>query len=442
MTRRPCLVLVECNASYGRQLALRAPTFGVEAVVLAREPARFAGEARKGVLVRQCDTDRVDSVLDAVRDLRRSRDVRGVGSGYEGALAVAAAAARALGLPGPSATAAHDTRHKPRARALSNELVGNRVPFWVLSHVQDVARIAPEAYPIVCKPASSGGSLGVAACDSPAELAAHVETWLDESDERGRPLRAGLLAEQYVPGREYSVEVFDGVPLALTRTLLGGATGMVEVGHVVSPWSGAEEHACLEPYVAALVERLDLGWGPLHMEVRIADGVPRLIEANYRLAGGSIPDLVELATGVDMYDATLRRTLGIPAGVTPREASFAAIRFLLADRAGIVAATAGCDAARTTAGVMSAVFTTSIGSAVRPAERSGEYVGRVIAAGESPAASLAAAETGLSELQVTIRPATGAGAATQLTESAAGIVADSKDPATAAPRSVTGRYAA
>jgi cysteine synthase A len=402
MTRRPCLVLVECNGSYGRQLALRAARFGVDAVVLAREPARFESEARAGVLIRQCDTDRLDRVLDAVRDLRRSRTVVGVGCGYEGALPVAAAAARALGLSGPTATAAHDTRHKPRARALSNELVGNRVPFWVLSDVEDIAQIDRGAYPVVCKPVGSGGSLGVAAVGSPSELAAHVRAWLHAVDERGRPLRGGLLVEQYVPGREYSVELFDGVPLALTSTLLGGATGMIEVGHAVSPWGVAEERACLAPYVAALVDRLDLGWGPLHLEVRIADGVPRLIEANYRLAGGCIPDLVELSTGVDMYDATLRRILGRPVRITPTESAFAAIRFLTAGEPGIVAATAGCDAARAVPGVRRATFTTAIGSGVRPAERSGEYIGHVIATGETPDASFAAAQAGLSELQVTM----------------------------------------
>jgi biotin carboxylase len=442
MTRRPCLVLVECNGSYGRQLALRAPTFGVDAVVLAREPARFAREAREGVLVRHCDTDRVDSVLGAVGDLRRSRDVRGVGCGYEGALPVAAATAQALGLPGPSATAAHDTRHKPRARALSNELVGNRVPFWVLSRVEDVARIGAEAYPLVCKPAASGGSLGVAAVGSPAELAAHVERWLQGRDERGRQLRGGLLAEQYVAGREYSVELFDGVPLALTRTLLGGANGMVEVGHVVSPWSMADERACLAPYLAALVERLGLAWGPLHLELRIADGVPRLIEVNYRLAGGSIPELVELSLGVNMYDATLRRILGLPVDIAPRDASFAAIRFLTVDRAGVVASMAGCGAARARPGVVRAAFTTSIGSAVGPAERSGEYAGHAIAVRDSAAASLAAAEAGMSELHVRVVAARAADAAPQGTRSAAGIVDDRNAASAASSRSAAARYTA
>jgi S-sulfo-L-cysteine synthase (3-phospho-L-serine-dependent) len=402
--RRSCVVLVECNGSYGRELALRAPRVGADAVVLTAFPERFTAVAEAGVEVKECDTRHVSEVLAAVQRLQASREVRGLGAGYEGALPVASAAARALGLPGPSPAAAEDTLCKPRARALSNEFVGNRVPFWLLYSLEDVTRVEPSAYPLVAKPAGSGGSIGVAVVHSADELAAHVKTWLHAPDERGRPLEGPLLAEQLVPGAEYSVELFDGVPLALTRKILGGRTGLVETGHVVVPWAEADESRYLDPYLAALTRRLGIDWGPAHIEVRIDEGTVRLIEINYRLAGDFIPNLVELGLGIDMYEATLRAMLGKEVDLVPRTKASAAVRFLVTGEEGVIEAVTGLDDARTTPGVARAELTASPGAAVRPADQSGDRLGYVIAVGDVPDAALRAAEAGLAALKVTTRP--------------------------------------
>jgi biotin carboxylase len=398
------VVLVECNKSYGRELALRAPTLDLDAVVLTAFPQRFAEEARAGVDVRECDTHQPSQVLAAVREVQLSYDVRGLGAGYEGALPVASLIARALGLPGPSPAAAEDSLRKPRTRALSNEFVGNRVPFWLLYGVEDIARVDPEAYPVVVKPAGSGGSIGVDVAYAPDKLEAHVKAWLHAPDERGRPLEGPLLVEQLVPGAEYSVELFDGVPLALTRKLLGGQTGFVETGHVVIGWSDADERKYLAPYLAVLTERLALTWGPAHIEVRIDEGVVRLIEVNYRLAGDLIPDLVELALGIDMYEATLRAMIGEQVNTTPRTRASAAIRFLMPSREGTVEGVSGLDAAAIVPGVVRAALTTSVGATVRPADQSGDRLGYVIAASKEPDAALRAADAGLAALTVRTTP--------------------------------------
>ncbi len=404
--RRNCVVLVECNKSYGRELAMRAPKLGMDAVVLTTSVRRFAEEANAGVDVRECDTHDPSQVLAAVREVQMTYDVRGLGAGYEGALPVASLIARALGFPGPSPAAAEDSLRKPRARALSNEFVGNRVSFWLLYGVEDVACVDQSAYPVVVKPAGSGGSIGVDVARSPDRLEAHVKAWLHAPDERGRPLEGPLLVEQLVPGTEYSVELFDGVPLAVTRKLLGGQTGFVETGHVVIPWSDADERKYLAPYLAVLTERLALTWGPAHIEVRIDEGVTRLIEVNYRLAGDFIPDLVELALGVDMYEATLRAMVGEQISLTPRTKASAAIRFLMPCREGTVEGLSGLESAAIVPGVVRAVLTTSVGATVRPADQSGDRLGYVIAAGGEPDAALRAAEAGLAALKVTTTPLT------------------------------------
>ncbi|HEX2300786.1 MAG TPA: ATP-grasp domain-containing protein, partial [Pseudonocardiaceae bacterium] len=381
------LVLVECNASYGMQLALRAAATGLDVLVLAVDPARYAELRCHGIAIEACATDRLDSVLRTIG----TRPVAGVLAGYELALPVACATAQALGLPGPSPTAAQDTLVKPRARALSNQMVGNPVPFWLVESDTDVAAIGPARYPVVAKPAASGGSLGVAVLATPAQLRDHVARWLHAPDERGRPLDGPLLVEQFVPGTELSVELFHGRPVALVRKQLGGASGVVEIGHIAVPWTSAPERSMVEPYLTTLVERLDLGWGPVHVEIRLEDGRPHLVEINLRLAGDRIPELVNHATGVDLYDVTLATATGGPAAVHPAVHRAAAIRFLTAPAEGTVTAVWGEEDAAGAPEVVQVGLTTRVGAQVRPAEDSGDRLGYVVtAADDAPTAAAAA----------------------------------------------------
>jgi S-sulfo-L-cysteine synthase (3-phospho-L-serine-dependent) len=387
-------VLVECNGGYGREYARRALTLGLDLVVLTRDPELTRGAAPAGARVRECDTTRTAAVLGAVAGL----PVVGVLAGYEGALPTAAALADALGLPGPSPSAALDTFHKPRARALANSLAGNPVPCWLLSTVDDIADVT--SYPVVAKPAASGGSIGVAVLHNPTQLAAHASCWLGALDERGHRFTQPLLVERYIPGEEYSVELFHGRPLALTRKSLGGGTGLVETGHVVTPWQLAPQRAAIAPYLRALVDRLGLGWGPAHLELRLYNGIPYLIEVNYRLAGDRIPELVEHAIGIDQYAATVRAAIGEPVRLAPTRQAAAAIRFLTADRAGTVARVAGIPAATAIDGITQVSITVAAGAAVHPAEQSGDRLGHVIATGPTADAAAATADAARRHIRI------------------------------------------
>ncbi|HEY0639642.1 MAG TPA: ATP-grasp domain-containing protein [Pseudonocardiaceae bacterium] len=393
------LVLVESNGTYGRELALLAVAGGRRVLLLARDPERYADLAEHGVTVRECDTRRPDLVL-----AESGSRPAGVLSGYEITLPVAAQVARVLGLPGPDPAAAHDTLTKPRARALTNALVGNDVPFWLVDGPAEVDAVPAGAYPVVAKPSASGGSIGVRVLADADALREHVRRWLHAPDERGRPLVGPLLVERYVPGREYSVELFHGRPLAVVRKSLGGVSGVVETGHVAVPWAAAPERAALEPFVTALVRRLNLGWGPAHLELRLDGDTPRLVEVNLRLAGDRIPELVRHVTGVDLYALTLAATLGEDVAPEPGAgpARAAAIRFLTARAAGTVTAAWGEADAAAVPHVVRSGLMTRVGATVRPAEDSGDRIGFAVAVAGDPDTAVLAAEDAVGKLGVTV----------------------------------------
>jgi argininosuccinate lyase len=149
--------------------------------------------------------------------------------------------------------------------------------------------------------------------------------------------------QQYVPGEEFSVEIFsvhgrDHV-LGCTKKHLGRAPFFVETGHDfparLSPSIEQEIRSEALRALSAVGYRL----GPSHVECRLAsDGRACIIEVNPRLAGGMIPRAIEMATGVDLLGALVDFFAGRSVDLAPVRDRCAAIRFFVAERPGTVEA--------------------------------------------------------------------------------------------------------
>ena len=105
-----------------------------------------------------------------------------------------------------------------------------------------------------------------------------------------------------------------------------------------------------------------------------------VIEVNPRLAGGRIPTLVRLATGIDLVGATVDAAIGAGRPLPEPGPGHASIRFLVAPQGGRVRRTGGVAAAAAVPGVV------DVAIAARPGQRVGgtgsflDRVGHVIAA--------------------------------------------------------------
>jgi biotin carboxylase len=84
-----------------------------------------------------------------------------------------------------------------------------------------------------------------------------------------------------------------------------------------------------------------LGWGPAHIEIRDTSRGAAIVEINPRLAGGFIPELVRLATGIDLIRATLQLATGDQVGVQRTVDRHASIRFIMCPADGILSAVEG-----------------------------------------------------------------------------------------------------
>jgi biotin carboxylase len=401
------LVLVESNTTgTGRLFAERARDLGLVPHLLSADAGRYAYVAELDIPSRHCATGSVPAVLACCARLGAEHRVVGVTSSSEYFVPVAAAAARALGLPGedPEPLAAARCKSTQRRRFAAHG-VGSPGFRPVRSAAEAVLAADQLGMPVVVKPTNRSGSLGVRRCDTGREVAEHAAELLrGGADERGRPLPAEILVESYLAGPEFSVEVMDGDVRAVVAKHLDQSVGFLEVGHDVPADLDAGTRALLSDSALAALAALELRWGAAHVELRLTAGQPFVIEVNPAVGRRHDPagDPGRDRSGPDR--GLVARTAGRDPVRTPARRTCAAIRFLVPACDGVVLTVPDTSAAMALPGVVVAAVTARPGQRVVRQGTFLDRLGYVTATGPTQRQVGERAERAVSALPVEIVP--------------------------------------
>lgn len=399
-------VLVESNTTgTGRLFCAAARRLGLRPVLLSRDPDRYPYVRLDAIDHRRVDTTDPAAVLGACADL--TGPVVGVTSSSEYSIAIAAEVARSLGRPHPDPDAVRACRDKHRQRSRLRD-AGMPCPGFAAARdtAQAVAAAERIGMPVVVKPVAGSGSIGVRLCTDAVEVAAAAAALLDADPAAlALPPQDAVLVEEYLDGVEYSVETLDEQVIGVTRKHLGAAPYFVETGHdFPAPLDGAGEAEIGDTARSAL-RALGLGWGAAHVEMRCTAAGPRIVEVNPRLAGGMIPRMVQVATGVDMIFQVVAEAAGRPTTSQPSHAGAAAIRFLVAETAGRLLGIDGVDRARGLPGVVEVGLIREPGWDVVLRHSFQDRLGYLIASAPDVDAAARAADDAVAALAARIGPA-------------------------------------
>jgi biotin carboxylase len=402
------LLFIESNTTGSGMLALRmAARLDTEPVLITSSPGRYAGLDETGATVRTCDTSCAGSLLALARELA---PVAGVTTTSEFYLPAVASVAAELGLPGNPPAAARLCRNKAAVRrALAAAGVPQPRFAEIRSAAQVPAVVALTGLPCVVKPVDDSGSSNVRVCADLAQASAQARAVLAvRVNVRGQRAAGTALIESYVPGPEFSVEMFsaDGRAelVGITQKTLTEPPFCVETGHLYPADVSPADALALEESAAVLLSTLGVRAGPTHTEVRLTPDGPVVIELNGRLAGGMIPELIRLADGVDLLDQQLRWATGERPCIPPparRAGRRAGIRFITAARPGVFRSVVGLDAARAVPGVVHATVTMRPGTETGPPTCAYDRIGYVIAAGDTAGSVRSALDAAAAAVTVT-----------------------------------------
>ncbi|MFJ7164093.1 ATP-grasp domain-containing protein [Streptomyces globosus] len=275
------------------------------------------------------DLDDTTALLAAGRVLAERHELAGVVTWSEWHLVPTARLARALELPTNSVEVMRACRNKATARTLfARHGVPSAASMKARSLVEAGLATMTIGYPAVLKPAAFAGSIGVIRIDRPEQL---PDAFDFASAGAGQSREdTAVLVEEYLDGPEISVECVThrGVTtaVAVTRKSLGPPPYFEETGHTVDPDDPLLVQVA--PVAAAAIKALGITDGVQHVEMRLVDDRPRLIEVNARIGGDMIGHLVRLATGIDLPKVAADLACGRTPDLTPTRREAAGIRML------------------------------------------------------------------------------------------------------------------
>jgi argininosuccinate lyase len=401
------VAFIESNTTGTGRLHLQAArSQGFDVVLFCSNPERYPFLHADGVSTIIANTEDFPTLLHAVRTMPGASELRGILSTSEYFAGTAARLAREFGLPGADPDAIDRCRDKYIQRQLI-QAAGLATPrFWRLTSEEGLpAVLATTRQPCVVKPTSGTGSVGVKLCTGPEEVAAQVHMLLSvDRNERGMPVVPAALIEEYIDGPEFSAEMFSGQLLGITCKHLGKHPYFLEVGHdFPAPLSAASAER-IEQEMRLSLEALGLTWGHCHIEFRMAEDRPVIVEVNPRLAGGCIPKLILLASGIDPIDLAIRAHTGQqsdPCAVCRQAAS---IRFFVLPRNGKFLRVEGIAQAEACTGVAEVQVYTE---GPRDVSIRGDFrdrVGHVIAAGATAELSAHNADEAAHQVRIVMDP--------------------------------------
>jgi argininosuccinate lyase len=376
-------LFVESNTSGTGELFFeRAAGLGLQPVLLSGDPGlypRLSGYRQ----IRSAGRS-VEEMAAALADAGVDGDsIAGIWSSSDAGILPAARLANRLGHAHVDPRAVELCRDKYAMRVRLADTGMNGPPFMLaLSGAEASAWARRLGRPVVVKPRTSTGSIGVRLCATPEAAGCHAEALLRDA---AYGTDRGIAVEAYVEGPEYSVEIFDGAAIGVTRKHLGAAPSFIEMGHdFPSPGPRAILSSLAEASARAVAD-LGLVRGPAHVELRLAAEGPQVIEINPRLAGGMIPELVRRAAALDLIEATIRFACGMAYDLRPVRTGAASIRFLCRAEGESVRAVRGLQEARRLPHVVQAEQLDRGLGRSGPVSDFRDRLAYVIAEGETPA---------------------------------------------------------
>lgn len=337
MSDRPVVLVVaaaDMEAEAYRGYCLESVAAAYDVVLITGEEPSWEVPYLRDCMVVPDPADPVQ-LSAAGQALAERYDLAGVFTWTEWYLVPVARLARQLGLPTNAPEVMQACRNKATSRAL---FARHGVPSAASVSVRTVAEAEAAAerigYPVVLKPAAHAASIGVIRADTPDQLAS-AHAFAQKAAGLGQE-STSVLVEEYLDGPEVSVECVtyrgETTVVAVTRKTVSEPPHFEELAHSVDaadPLLGV-----VAPAARAAIRALGITDGVSHVEMRLVDGRPRLVEVNGRLAGDMIGHLVRLATGIDLPRAAADIACGRAPDLAPTRSSAAAIQLIYPDVSG------------------------------------------------------------------------------------------------------------
>ena len=405
------LLLVPTTTYRTEDFVDAARRLDVDLVVAAEKPNTMAAALPDHLLTLPFDDPAAAASL--MREYARARPIDAVVPVDDATTVVGAAIGEALGLRANKPAAVSATRDKQSMRETLARAGVRQPAFAVFSITDDPKAVATGvSYPCVLKPLVLSASRGVIRADTAAEFAdawQRIAAILAEADVQalGQGARK-ILVEDFVPGFEVALEgmLTDG---RLTTLAIFDKPDPLdgpffeETIYVTPSRLPPETQQAIAGCAAQAAGALGLSDGPIHVELRINDAGPWLIELAARSIGGLCSRTLSFGTGMSLEEIILRHALGWPIASLEREHPAAGVMMIPIPRGGVLGRVNGIESARAVPGIEEVTISMHVGQHIVPLPEGGAYLGFIFSRAATPAEAEASLRRAHALLDFTIR---------------------------------------
>lgn len=192
-------------------------------------------------------------------------------------------------------------------------------------------------FPLIAKPINLAASNFVKYVGNYEELLLYKKDYLNiNPKDCGVVATRDILLQEFIDGDEYSIEGIinkkEILIYGITKKFVTSPPYFIETQHIFPAELYSDLKDKLYEYARSVVTSLGLSVGAFHLEVRIKDDNPVLIEIGARLPGGRICDLIKQSGAGNIYEAAIESYLGKRVSQKPKESTkFAGIRYIIRD---------------------------------------------------------------------------------------------------------------
>ncbi|MER8634238.1 acetyl-CoA carboxylase biotin carboxylase subunit family protein [Mesorhizobium opportunistum] len=401
--KRRALIMVEGHARTGLLFVQSAQRLGLHPITLSTEPDRYDYLAAESIETIRVDTDNLDALIRECSRLRATYYIAGITAAEEEVYATVGKLCRYFDLPGPNPVSIQRCCDKFTQRQLLAQ-AGVPIPAYRLAaNATEVASSATDiGFPVIVKPAVGTGSSGVRLCRDADEVAEHTTVLFGVMHNSQSSPK--ILLEKFAEGPFYSADIMGNEVIAIAAGDFGFSPHFVFRECIHPAPLTQEEHKRIADISLSCLRALGLGWGPTNIEFRWTNRGPVVIEVNPRLAGGTDPQLVQLAYGVDLITEHIKVVTGGEWGLHKRHSHTAGVRYLIPDRDGTLDWIDGGSRAAAISGVSEVKFYVD---PTAPIVRKGDHrdrIGHVIAASPNHARTEAILQRAVNLINWSITP--------------------------------------
>lgn len=361
------IAFIESNTTgSGEEFIKSALKNNLEVLFISANPAKYKFLSQLLIRPIVLDTANLEIIYAYLKDIPQ---VVAVLSTSELFIYTASQVAKLLHLPHNDLKAIQRCRNK----YMCNELIAkNQLPYIKTelidfsSSYNNINELLKNfTFPVIIKPNSGTGSIGVKLCYSFQEVIEHINSLSGD-----RFCCKQLLIQEYLDGEEFSIEIIAVSKhqyhlLGITKKYLGPKPYFVEVAHEfpapLNKFLQDKIYSC----VKKALDAIGFSLGAIHIEFRLVDDKVYIIEINPRLAGGMIPILIEQSQGIKLVDNLIYLFMGQNISFDPKTFLYTKIAFFLPNQEGKLKQILGVDSANKIKNIVCIDFNKNLGDILK-----------------------------------------------------------------------------